>query len=398
MAESAVLRQRISTHTAEATNRRHQYYEESSIEKRKHGGRNYPFILKATLALFAFIILLLIFEASWYSDGHGDIINLDSIEILSTVPLGFTIDLPDTNNLGALEIYLDSKGIYSIDSPASSSSINERKINAGTCDIGDHGENTLKHAFSIANGGLVDMKRILLKPGNHVVEIQRREKHRLIPYAQMALKVNSPPDLILSSSTTAKSSPYEDAYKLALEEIGSNIACNHFVAGTGWSQLWTRDTSFAAELGAALIHPHVVRTSLMASVQVLKNGKMIWLQDKCGHFGGWPNLSDAIVGVRGAWSLYLVTGDKEFLKWAYDVTKNSLEAAEADVLDKDSGLFLGCSSFLESNSGYPEKYMNDGELVGKTKALSTNMLYYSGYNLASKMGRELGELDEPIQD
>ena len=31
-----------------------------------------------------------------------------------------------------------------------------------------------------------------------------------------------------------------------------------------------------------------------------------------------------------------------------------------------------------------------GNLVGKTKALSTNMLYYSGYKYASKMGKELG--------
>ena len=103
---------------------------------------------------------------------------------------------------------------------------------------------------------------------------------------------------------------YENSYKLALKEIGQNIACNHFVAGTGWSQLWTRDTSFAAELGAALIHPQVVQKSLMASVEVWENGENVWLQDKCGHFGGWPNLSDAIVGVRGAWSLYLVNGDK----------------------------------------------------------------------------------------
>ena len=84
------------------------------------------------------------------------------------------------------------------------------------------------------------------------------------------------------------------------------------------------------------------------------------------------------------------------MKWAYDITINSLQRAEDEVLDKDSGLFMGCSSFLESNSGYPEKYMNDGELVGRTKALSTNMLYYSGYNLASKMARELGIADQTI--
>jgi hypothetical protein len=33
-------------------------------------------------------------------------------------------------------------------------------------------------------------------------------------------------------------------------------------------------------------------------------------------------------------------------------------------------VFLGCSSFLESNSGYPEKYASEGNLVGKTKVTS----------------------------
>ena len=42
--------------------------------------------------------------------------------------------------------------------------------------------------------------------------------------------------------------------------------------------------------------------------------------------------------------------------------------------------------------------MNDGELVGKTKALSTNMLYYAGYKLTAKMGRELGVAEKPIHD
>ena len=32
------------------------------------------------------------------------------------------------------------------------------------------------------------------------------------------------------------------------------------------------------------------------------------------------------------------------------------------------------------------------------KALSTNMLYYSGYNFASKMGKELGAPEKLIHD
>jgi hypothetical protein len=40
-------------------------------------------------------------------------------------------------------------------------------------------------------------------------------------------------------------------------------------------------------------------------------------------------------------------------------------------------VFLGCSSFLESNSGYPEKYEDDGELVGLTKVNSSNFVCVS---------------------
>ena len=276
-------------------------------------------ILKAAALLLLLYKVLLYFNPSWKTPpaNTDNIINLGTIETLSSVPLGFTIDIP--TDLGALEIYLDSQLISSIDDPASTG---ERTLNFGTCDILDHGENVLKHSFSLGSGELENMESIFLKPGNHIIEIEQREGKHLIPYAQMKVKVDAPPDLIVGSPIFRRS-PYEKAYNLAIKEIGRNIACNHFVAGTGWSQLWTRDTSFAAELGAALIHPSVVRTSLMASTEMaslpdyISNPainpfeKKVWLQDKCGHFGGWPNLSDAIVGTRGTWSLYLVTGDKE---------------------------------------------------------------------------------------
>jgi len=125
----------------------------------------------------------------------------------------------------------------------------------------------------------------------------------------------------------------------------------------------------------------------------------------CGHFGGWPNLSDAIVGARGAWHLYLYTGNSTFLEWAYETTVNSLLRAEQQVLvpgnenENDGlGLFGGCSSFMESNSGYPKKYRENGDLVGKTKALSTNILYYNGYHYAYKMGTILMENSQTVAD
>jgi Alkaline and neutral invertase len=193
---------------------------------------------------------------------------------------------------------------------------------------------------------------------------------------------------------------------------------SYFIAGSGWAQLWTRDTSYTIELAGGLLEPRVSLRSLLKCTEQVKipldgdssssqlhhpddensSSKMtstststtVWYQDECAHFGGWPNLADAIVGVRGAWSLFLYTGNTTFLSYAYEVTLNSLQRAEHEAYR--NGLFHGCSSFMESNSGYPKTYWSNGTLVGRTKALSTNLLYYNGYSLAASMGRVL--LDE----
>ena len=52
---------------------------------------------------------------------------------------------------------------------------------------------------------------------------------------------------------------------------------------------------------------------------------------------------------------------------------------------------------MESNSGYPTKYKKNGTLVGETKALSTNLLYYNGYRLAAEMGRILIKSNERLR-
>ena len=44
---------------------------------------------------------------------------------------------------------------------------------------------------------------------------------------------------------------------------------------------------------------------------------------------------------------------------------------------------------MESNSGYPAEYHFKGEMVGQTKALSTNVLYYNGYRIIAEMEQEL---------
>ena len=188
----------------------------------------------------------------------------------------------------------------------------------------------------------------------------------------------------------------DQAYEKARKVIAADVQDGKFLAGQNWAQVWTRDTSYSVELACALLHPDVSKTTLLGLTQEVDGIGQCWYQDKCGHFAGWPNLTDAIVGASGLWSLYLVTGDTNLLRPLYERTVRSLRRAERDAYDQKTGLFRGCSSFMESNSAYPTNYAMKGELVGKTCCLSTCLLYYRAYLVAAETARILGEDSRPF--
>ena len=182
---------------------------------------------------------------------------------------------------------------------------------------------------------------------------------------------------------------HDAAYAKAVRDVADSVVGSVFVAGESWPTLWVRDAAYAFDLGAALTHPGEAVSSMRA---VAASGR--WEQDRAAHFGRWPNLTDAIVGTVGAWACYEVTGDREFLSWSHEVTRASLTRAEEEAFD--GGLFRGCASFMESNSGYPPRYAFRGRAVGATKALSTNVLHYRAYTIAARTARLLGEDPTPF--
>lgn len=178
---------------------------------------------------------------------------------------------------------------------------------------------------------------------------------------------------------------HDAAYAQAMRDVAGNINGGEFVAGLGWPTVWVRDASYAIDLGCGLAFPQVAQQSLRSLV----TADGVWAQDRAAHFGGWPNLTDSIVGAIGVWATHLSNPDLGFLRWGYEVTRASLARAERRVFD--GGLFRGCASFMESNSAYPPTYMFNGWAVGRTKALSTNLLYYRAYVLAGRMATLLGQ-------
>ena len=187
------------------------------------------------------------------------------------------------------------------------------------------------------------------------------------------------------------------AYQKARRVMAEDTQNGSFMAGAQWNEVWTRDTSYSVDLAAALLSPQVSKDTLLAQRQQVDGIGECWFQDVCGHFGGWPNLTDSIVGATGAWSLYTVTGDETLLRPAYDRTVRTLQRAARDAFSPTLDLYGGCASFMESDSAYPPQYANDGAAIAKTYALSTNLLYYHAYVVASQMAKRLGAGRQPFQ-
>lgn len=170
-----------------------------------------------------------------------------------------------------------------------------------------------------------------------------------------------------------------------MRDVAGNIAAGRFVAGRDWPTAWVRDASYAIDLGCGL--PFAL--TAQETMRSLATPGGVWRQDRSAHFGGWPHLTDSVVGALGVWGAYLARPDLDFLRWGYEVTRRGLLRAERQVFD--GTLFRGGASFMESNSAYPPWYLFNRWAVGRIRALSTNVLHHRAYVLAGRMAALLGD-------
>ncbi len=182
----------------------------------------------------------------------------------------------------------------------------------------------------------------------------------------------------------------EGMYRMAVHELGQDMTEDGLMlAGASWSTVWTRDIAYAATLGAALVEPEAVRRSLESRV---RDG--VVLQDT-GTGGGWPVSTDRVAWAMGAWTLYLSTGDREWLAWCADVLVATLEQDDA-VLRREGALRAGETSFIDwREQSYPD-WMEPAD-IGASYAFGTNVLHYLARRLASHMLRLLGRKEEAAQ-
>ncbi|MCR4883959.1 MAG: hypothetical protein K6A68_10330 [Clostridiales bacterium] len=193
------------------------------------------------------------------------------------------------------------------------------------------------------------------------------------------------------------------AYQLAVDDLQSNIHLFKdgllteekpvIIAGNGYDTPWTRDTAINVWNGAGLLVPEVAKNTLL-SVLAKRPGSEQTI------IGGqyW----DAIIWAVGAWSYYLYTGDREFIKFAEQVILHSLEYFEDTEFDVHRGLFRGPACYGDGVAAYPDRYFTYGSgilsfpVYAKDRcaekgvgipmfALSTNCLYYAAYQIAFRL-------------
>jgi hypothetical protein len=174
-------------------------------------------------------------------------------------------------------------------------------------------------------------------------------------------------------------------YNLSLEELTKDISQEGtFDAGAQWPGVWTRDVSYSTLLSLAAIDPRRAMASLLRKV---KRERIV--QDT-GTGGSWPISSDRVCWALAAWEVYLVTGNRQWLEQSAAIVENSIRDDEQVVIDAETGLARGESSFLDWREQTYPRWMEPADIYS-SENLGTNAVYYRVYRILGAMDRELGK-------
>lgn len=177
-------------------------------------------------------------------------------------------------------------------------------------------------------------------------------------------------------------------HNMAIADIASDIRPDDtYRAGAAWDGVWTRDVSYSIYLSLAYLDPQRSINSLRAKV---KNDRIV--QDT-GTGGSWPVSSDRIVWTIAAWEIYKTTGDKEWLKEAYQIIKNTLADDMIVVWDADHKLMHGEQSYLDWREQTYPKWMQPKDIY-ESMCLGTNVVFAESFDIMSEMAEILGYDDD----
>ena len=187
---------------------------------------------------------------------------------------------------------------------------------------------------------------------------------------------------------------------------GAPIACECFETGEKWHYVWTRDLSYAADLGLALLDPQRVKNSLdfklspfradaQKGPRVAGSADGLQIIQDTGSGGSWPVSTDRVTWAFGAAHVLKTLAPAEraaFAPRALKALVNTIENDRIAAYDRRSGLYTGEQSFLDwRDQSYAAWIVSDLASMATSKALSTNVAHYKALTLAADLARELGD-------
>jgi hypothetical protein len=184
------------------------------------------------------------------------------------------------------------------------------------------------------------------------------------------------------------------------------IDCHCFETGEKWHYVWTRDLSYGAHLGLAMLDPRRVRDSLAFKLSGYRAGMtkpaeaagtadgLQILQDT-GSGGSWPVSTDRVTWAFGAeQALTALSGPERaaFGVTALKALSNTLENDRIAAFDPRDGLYTGEQSFLDwREQSYGRDIETDLARMATSKALSTNVAHYKALRLAATLAADQGD-------
>lgn len=187
---------------------------------------------------------------------------------------------------------------------------------------------------------------------------------------------------------------------------GAAIACDCFETGEKWHYVWTRDLSYAADLGLAMLDPLRVMHSLDFKLSGYRPGVVkaphvagstdgLQIIQDTGSGGSWPVSTDRITWAFGAEKTLAMLPEAErkaFASRALKALTNTIENDRLAAFDNRDGLYTGEQSFLDwRDQSYAAWITSDIASLATSKALSTNVGHYKALTLAATLAGEQGQ-------
>ena len=172
---------------------------------------------------------------------------------------------------------------------------------------------------------------------------------------------------------------------------GAPIDCACFETGEKWHYVWTRDLSYAADLGVALLDPARVRRSLEFKLSGYRAGVAkppaaagsadgLQIIQDTGTGGSWPVSTDRVAwafGADKALALLPPAERRAFAATALKALVNTLDNDRLAAFDPADGLYRGEASFLDwREQSYAQWIVDDIASLASAKALSTNAAHF----------------------